>query len=73
MLALDDYESTLCPRCGLPASICHDPLTPTRMGAEVDVCQVALLREVAVEEWKKDHAHESDAKLAALTTGVTAR
>lgn len=34
MLALDDYEHSLCPRCGMPVSVCHDELTPTRYTAE---------------------------------------
>ena len=34
MLALDEYERTLCPRCGMPVSICHDELAPTKYASE---------------------------------------
>ena len=46
MLALDDYEHSLCPRCGMPVSVCHDELTPTRYTAEAGVCQISLILDI---------------------------
>ena len=73
MLALDDYEHTLCPECGMPVSVCHDELTPTHWTAEAGVCQGTLMRSLAVDEWKRDHAGENDNKLAASTVGIKPR
>lgn len=58
MLALDDYEHSLCPRCGMPVSVCHDELTPTRYTAEAGVCQISLMRDIAAEDWRKQHDGE---------------
>ncbi len=57
MLALDDYEHSLCPQCGMPIS----------------VCQISLLQSVRLEEWKKDHANENELKQSALTVGIKPR
>lgn len=73
MLALDDYEHSLCPRCGMPVSVCHDELTPTRYTAEAGVCQISLMRDTAAEDWRKQHDGEAGIKTMSLTTAIKAR
>ena len=73
MLALDDYEHSLCPRCGMPVSVCHDELTPTRYTAEAGVCQISLMRDIAAEDWRKQHDGEAGIKTMSLTTAIKAR
>lgn len=73
MLALDEYERTLCPRCGRPVSICHDELAPTKYASEVGVCQIDLMRRIGLEEYRKDHSAESATKLDSLTVGINPR
>lgn len=73
MLALDDYEHSLCPRCGMPVSVCHDELTPTRWSAQTGVCQIDLMQQIAVDQWRKDHSGESDVKMQSLTVGIKPR
>lgn len=73
MLALDDYEHSLCPQCGMPISVCHDEQTPFHFTAEVGVCQISLLQSVRLEAWKKDHANENELKQSALTVGIKPR
>ena len=70
MLALDDYEHSLCPRCGMPVSVCHDELTPTRYTAEAGVCQISLMRDIAAEDWRKQHDGEAGIKTMSLTTAI---
>lgn len=72
MLALDDYEHSLCPRCGMPVSVCHDELTPTRYTAEAGVCQISLMRDIAAEDWRKQHDGEAGIKTMSLTTAIEA-
>ena len=72
MLALHDYEASLCPACGLPADECHDPLMPTRWTTRVDVCQTTLMREVAADEWHRDHPDDR-LRAGALTTRLIPR
>lgn len=71
MLALDEYEQTLCPMCGMPADECADPLMPTRWTASVDVCHTQLMRNIAVSDYRKDHAKERPERLDALVTHIT--
>ena len=73
ILALDEYERTLCPRCGMPVSICHDELAPTKYASEVGVCQIDLMRRIGLEEYRKDHSAESATKLDSLTVGINPR
>ncbi|RSX53937.1 terminase [Bifidobacterium goeldii] len=72
MLALDEYEHSLCPYCGMPSNECHDPLMPTHWQATIDVCQTQLMRNVAISQWKQDHPGEDD-RAGALTTRLTPR
>ena len=73
MLALADYAHSLCPRCGMPVSVCHDELTPTRYTAEAGVCQISLMRDIAAEDWRKQHDGEAGIKAMSLTTAIKAR
>ena len=72
-LVPDEYERTLCPRCGMPVSICHDELAPTKYASEVGVCQIDLMRRIGLEEYRKDHSAESATKLDSLTVGINPR
>ena len=59
--------------CGMPVSVCHDELTPTRYTAEAGVCQISLMRDIAAEDWRKQHDGEAGIKTMSLTTAIKAR
>lgn len=73
MLALDDYEQSLCPECGMPMGECHDELAPTRWDAEAGVCQIGVLRRLTSDQWRRDHNGENPARLDSLTVTVKPR
>lgn len=73
MLALDEYEASLCPACGMPVDQCHDPLMPTRWSADVEVCQATFMRNIAVSDYRKDHTGEKPERLDALVTRMHPR
>lgn len=69
MLALEKYEQTLCPLCGLPRDICHDPRGETAMHADAEICWTTVHRQMAVKKLR-----DADPKAIwndALTTKLT--
>ena len=53
MLALADYEASLCPGCGLPVDICeHGEMT---LSHEARVCWGSAHRKIAVDQWRTEH------------------
>jgi hypothetical protein len=50
MLALEKYEATLCPLCGLPIDYCHDPARERDVHAEVRRCFVTDARISALDD-----------------------
>ena len=73
MLALDEYEHSLCPQCGMPLSVCHDEQTPFHFTADVGICQISLMQSLKLDEGKKDHVDENELKHSALTVGMKPR
>lgn len=73
MLALADYEASLCPDCGLPMSECHNPQAQFRFDATARVCWVTAKQQQAVSQWREDHANDPTDWSGALTTHTIAR
>lgn len=69
MLALDDYERSLCPLCGLPRDVCHDAGAEFSIGSEATVCWATAHMSQAAEQWRKEHPDSPNAN--ALTTSIT--
>lgn len=66
MLALAEYEATLCPGCGLPDDICKSG----EMGLDhtARVCWGSAHRRIAEQQWRESHP---DSKFAdCLLTSV---
>lgn len=54
MLALDEYDASLCPLCGLPRSECQDPSAENRAEAGAPIrCHVTTARIRAQEADKR--------------------
>lgn len=52
MLALDEYDASLCPLCGLPRTECQDPSAENRAEAGMPVrCHVSTARIRRQEEY----------------------
>lgn len=68
MLALDEYERSLCPSCGLPVTECSAPEAEFRIHADARVCWAAAHQLQAVDQWRQEHPDSqwSDA----LVTGI---
>lgn len=68
MLALDDYESTLCPSCGMPIDQCSTPDAEFRIHADAHICWATAHQQAAARQWREEHPDSqwSDA----LVTGV---
>lgn len=73
MLALDDYEKSLCPNCGLPLAECHDPRAQFDFDAQASVCWVSAKRQIALAQWREDHASDPTDWSPSLTMRVTER
>lgn len=50
MIALEEYEDSLCPLCGLPVAYCHDPQRERDVGAVVERCFVTDARISALDK-----------------------
>ncbi|PLS25974.1 hypothetical protein [Bifidobacterium parmae] len=72
MLALQAYEDGLCPVCGMPTRVCHDQDETERRwaGADVEICNVAYLRNKALRSYRDSGAPDPDAD-GAITTRLT--
>lgn len=52
MLALDEYDATLCPLCGMPSDLCQDASAEGRAEAGLPVrCHVTTARMQRAEEY----------------------
>lgn len=71
MLALADYEKTLCPRCGLPRRICHDREAELRLHAEAEICWADAVQRKAADDLAK--SGRSDGRPPYWQNSVTAR
>lgn len=69
MLALDDYEQSLCPLCGLPRDVCHDKTAELNLHGEASVCWASVHMQQSAEQWRKDHPNSKAAN--ALTTKLS--
>lgn len=70
MIALDEYEATLCPACGNPIAWCHDPARERDTDVELSRCIITDMRERVVD------AHTADPTVkrpGALTTRLTSK
>lgn len=55
MLALDDYEHSLCPSCGMPLSVCGDMQGQYRIQGDARVCWGTAHRIQAAKNWREEN------------------
>jgi hypothetical protein len=55
MIALAQFHDQLCPKCGFPTRICHDPSIEWRTSAEPERCHIATAVARAQEQAQKEN------------------
>lgn len=53
MLALADYEESLCPGCGLPVDLCR--AGENGLSHDARICWGSAHRKIASKQWADDH------------------
>ncbi|KFI94677.1 hypothetical protein [Bifidobacterium scardovii] len=68
MLALNVYESGLCPLCGMSVDFCHDQdkVEHAYRGAQVELCFVSQLREQAMRDYEASGSVDTHAQTTSL-------
>ncbi|RSX56775.1 hypothetical protein [Bifidobacterium samirii] len=74
MLALQAYESQVCPLCGMHTSTCHDEESVTSLyrTGRVEVCFATQMRNRAIQEFESSGTVPDDMR-GAVTTTLTPR
>ncbi|MBT1171267.1 hypothetical protein [Bifidobacterium sp. SO4] len=70
MLALADYEASLCPSCGLPKSECSTPDAEFRIHADAHICWTTAHQQQALRQWREEHADSQWADALVTTVSI---
>jgi hypothetical protein len=59
MLALAAHEASLCPCCGYPRAVAHDPTRPWLV--DKTICQAGRARDRVQRDWQKRYGKDPEA------------